>query len=349
VIFTVELEGGPYDVVVERGARERLAGLIAEKAPRAKNAVVVTSASLVEQPWFDVSTGVEEFTLFVPEGESAKTLSALEELLEAFADRRLSRDDVVVAVGGGAITDLAGFAAAVYLRGVALVNIPTSLVGQVDAAVGGKTGVNLLAGKNLVGAFHQPLGVLCDTDVLSTLAPRERLSGLGEVAKCWLLESRDVESLRASSLTELIEMAVNLKVALVAVDEREGGSRVLLNYGHTLAHALEKLALRRGSDEIRHGEAVAVGLAFAARLARALDRVDDDVVERHDEVLRVLELDGRLPAPYDTSELLEAMTFDKKARHDLSFVLAGPEGYSLVSGLDRDLVGNVLEHFKGES
>jgi len=151
------------------------------------------------------------------------------------AERRLSRDDVVVAVGGGAITDLVGFAAAVYLRGVALVQVPTSLVGQVDAAVGGKTGVNLLAGKNLVGAFYQPLGVLCDTSVLSTLATRDRLSGLGEVAKCWLLENRDVESLRASSLTELIEMAVNLKVALVAVDEREGGSRVLLNYGHTLA------------------------------------------------------------------------------------------------------------------
>jgi 5-deoxy-5-amino-3-dehydroquinate synthase len=349
VIFTVEVERGAYDVVVENGARERLATLIAEKAPRAKSAVVVTSSSLAQRPWFDVTSGIEQVTLFVPEGESAKTLSALEELLEAMAERRLSRDDVVVAVGGGAITDLVGFAAAVYLRGVALVQVPTSLVGQVDAAVGGKTGVNLLAGKNLVGAFYQPLGVLCDTSVLSTLATRDRLSGLGEVAKCWLLENRDVESLRASSLTELIETAVNLKVALVAVDEREGGSRVLLNYGHTLAHALEKLALRGGSDELRHGEAVAIGLAFAARLARALDRVGDDVVEHHDEVLRALELVGRLPAHYDPDELLEAMTFDKKARHDLSFVLAGPEGYSLVTGLDRAVVANVLEHFKGES
>lgn len=349
MIFSVELERGPYDVVVEHGARERLAPLIAERAPRAKSAVVVTSASLAEQPWFDVTSGIEQFTLLVPEGESAKTLSVLEELLEGFAERRLSRDDVVVAVGGGAITDLVGFAAAVYLRGVALVQIPTSLVAQVDAAVGGKTGVNLLAGKNLVGAFYQPLGVLCDTSVLSTLAPRERLSGLGEVAKCWLLENRDVGSLRTASLTELIEMAVSVKVALVAVDEREAGSRVLLNYGHTLAHALEKLALRRGPEELRHGEAVAIGLAFAARLARALDRVDDAVVAHHDEVLRVLDLDGRLPARYDPDELLEAMTFDKKARHDLSFVLAGPEGFSLVADLDRAVVANVLEHFKGES
>jgi 5-deoxy-5-amino-3-dehydroquinate synthase len=349
VIFTVELERGPYDVVVEEGARTRVAALIADKAPRAKNAMVVTSSSLAEQAWFDVTTGIEQFTLFVPEGESAKTFSALEELLEAFADRRLSRDDVVVAVGGGAITDLVGFAAAIYLRGVALVQIPTSLVGQVDAAVGGKTGINLDAGKNLVGAFYQPLGVLCDTSVLSTLADRERLSGLGEVAKCWLLEGRDVDSLRASTLTELIEMAVSLKVSLVAIDEREGGSRVLLNYGHTLAHALEKLALRRGTDELRHGEAVAIGLAFAARLARALQRVGDDVVEHHDRVLFALGLNGRLPAQYDTEELLEAMTFDKKARHDLSFVLAGPDGFSLVTGLDRAVVGNVLEQFKGES
>jgi 5-deoxy-5-amino-3-dehydroquinate synthase len=349
VNFRVELEGGPYEVVVEPGARDQLATVIAEKAPRAKSAVVVTSSSLAGQPWFDLNPGLEQFTLFVPDGESAKTLSALEELLEAFAERRLSRDDVVVAVGGGAITDLVGFAAAVYLRGVALVQVPTSLVGQVDAAVGGKTGVNLLAGKNLVGAFYQPLAVLCDTSVLSTLAPREQLSGLGEVAKCWLLENRDVASLHAATLTELIETAVGLKVALVAVDEREGGSRVLLNYGHTLAHALEKLALRRGPDELRHGEAVAIGLAFAARLARALGRVGDDVVEYHDEVLSALELKGRLPSHYPSDELLEAMTFDKKARHDLSFVLAGPDGYSLVTGLDRALVANVLEHFKGES
>jgi 5-deoxy-5-amino-3-dehydroquinate synthase len=349
VIFTVALERGPYDVVVEDGARQRLAALIAEKAPRARSVAVVTSASLVGQPWFDVTSGLEQFTLLVPEGESAKTFSALEELLEAFAEGRLSRDDVVVAVGGGAITDLAGFAAAVYLRGVALVQVPTSLVGQVDAAVGGKTGINLLAGKNLVGAFYQPLGVLCDPSVLATLSARDRLSGLGEVAKCWLLENRDVSSLRAATLTELIEMAVSLKVALVAVDEREGGSRVLLNYGHTLAHALEKLALRRGSDELRHGEAVAIGLAFAARLARALGRGGDEVVAHHDEVLRACGLEGKLPARYDPDELLEAMTFDKKARHDLSFVLAGPDGYSLVTGVDRSVVANVLEQFKGES
>lgn len=347
--FTVELAERSYDVVVGDGARDELAAMIATRAPRAKSVVIVTSASLAHQPWFSLSSGLEQFTILAPEGESAKTMDALADLLEAFAERRLSRDDVIVAVGGGAITDLAGFAAATYLRGVALVQVPTSLVGQVDAAIGGKTGVNLAAGKNLVGAFYQPLGVLCDTSVLKTLAPRERLSGLGEVAKCWLLEKRSVEDLRDASLDSLIEMAVGLKVAIVGADEREGSTRVLLNYGHTLAHALEKLALRRGPDELRHGEAVAIGLAFAARLARALDRVGDDEVKYHDEVLETLELDGRLPGNYDTDELLEAMTFDKKARHDLSFVLAGVDGYSLVTGIDRPVVANVLERFKGDS
>ena len=347
--FHIELGDRGYDVVVEDGARLRAAELIAERAPRAQSAAVVTTSALAAQPWGEIDTGLDQHSLFVPDGESAKTVPSLEELLDAFADLRLSRDDVVVAVGGGAVTDLAGFAAAVYLRGIGVVQIPTSLVGQVDAAIGGKTGINLRAGKNLVGSFHQPLGVLCDPEVLSSLPERERRSGLGEVAKCWILEGRDVASLHRASLTELIEVSVGLKVAIVSGDEREGGRRVLLNYGHTLAHALEKIALSRSADELRHGEAVAIGLAFAARLARALDRVSDDVVNYHDDVLGTLELDGRLSDLYETGEILDAMTFDKKARHDLSFVLDGPEGFSLVSGLDRVFVGNVLDRFKGES
>lgn len=347
--FGVELGDRSYVVVVQDGARHHLASLIADRAPRAQSAVVVTTPTLATQPWFDVDAGIAQHRLMVPEGESAKTFSALQELLESLAGLRLSRDDVVVAVGGGAVTDLVGFAAAVYLRGVGVVQIPTSLVGQVDAAIGGKTGINLGAGKNLVGSFHQPLGVLCDTSVLSNLPERERRSGLGEVAKCWILEGRDVVSLHRASLTELIEVSAGLKVAIVSDDEREGGRRVLLNYGHTLAHALEKIALARDDNELRHGEAVAIGLAFAARLARALDRVRDDVVTYHDDVLRTLELDGRLGHAYGTDEILEAMTFDKKARHDLSFVLDGPEGFSLVSGVERAFVGNVLDRFKGES
>lgn len=344
----VELKERRYDVVVGEGARHFLRELLDERAPKAKSVVLVTSGSLETTPWFDVESGREQFLVRVPEGESAKTMAVLEGLLEELAALRLSRDDVVVGVGGGAITDLVGFAAASYLRGVSLVQIPTSLVGQVDAAIGGKTGVNLRAGKNLVGAFYQPIGVLCDTEVLSTLPERERRSGLGEVAKCWLLEEREARAVADASLSELIESSVSLKARIVAGDEREGAHRVLLNYGHTLAHALEKISLRRDPDELRHGEAVAIGLAFAARLARALERVSDDVVAYHDEVLEEFGLDGRLPEQFAVEELLDAMTFDKKARHDLSFVLAGPAGYELVGGVEPSLVANVLKRFKGE-
>ncbi|MHB8380218.1 MAG: 3-dehydroquinate synthase family protein [Acidimicrobiales bacterium] len=344
---TVELDERSYDVVVDADARHQLADVIRRRAPRAKHVVLVTSPSLATQAWFDVQSGREQFVLTVPEGEAAKTMDALAELLEALAQRRLSRDDVIVGVGGGAVTDLTGFAAATYLRGVALVQMPTSLVGQVDAAIGGKTGVNLLAGKNLAGAFYQPLGVLCDTSVLTTLPERERRSGLGEIAKCWLLDGRAADELATTPLLSLIELSVRLKADVVSSDEREGGLRAVLNYGHTLAHALEKLSLRDSPDALRHGEAVAIGLVFAARLARALGRVGDDEVIRHVAVLEQLGLDTALPAHYDTNELVEAMGHDKKAHHDLSFVLAGPSGFSVVSDVNESTVRETLEQFKG--
>jgi 5-deoxy-5-amino-3-dehydroquinate synthase len=310
--------------------------------------VIVTTPHIAAQPWFDVTSGIEQHLLTVVDGESAKSLDVLETLLEEVAKFELSRNDVIVGVGGGALTDLAGFAAATYLRGVALVQVPTSLVGQVDAAIGGKTGVNLRSGKNLVGAFHQPIGVLCDFETIATLPERERLGGLGEVAKCWLLEGGFAAELTEVSLHDLIVMSVKLKAAIVSADEREGGRRALLNYGHTLAHALEKVALARDDDELRHGEAVAIGLAFAVRLAEALGRVDQSEVTRHDEVLEVFGLQRRVPEHFASSLLLEAMSHDKKAHHDLTFVLAGAEGFETVRGVDPQSVSDVLEKFRGE-
>src|ERR1700684_75462 len=176
---TVDLGERSYDVVLENGARHQLASLLAARAPRARVAVIVTTPSIAEAPWFGVRSGLEQHVLTVPDGEAAKSLDVLEVLLEEVAQFELSRSDVLVGVGGGALTDLVGFAAATYLRGIALVQIPTSLVGQVDAAIGGKTGVNLRSGKNLVGAFHQPIGVLCDLATIATLPERERLARLG--------------------------------------------------------------------------------------------------------------------------------------------------------------------------
>jgi 5-deoxy-5-amino-3-dehydroquinate synthase len=345
---TVELDERSYVVVVDVDARHQLGELIKRRAPRAKSVVLVTSPSLASQSWFDIESGRDQSVVTVPEGEPAKTVRSLEALLEELAARRLSRDDVIVGVGGGAVSDLAGFAAATYRRGVALVQIPTSLVGQVDAAIGGKTGVNLRAGKNLVGAFYQPLGVLCDTSVLDTLPERERKSGLGEIAKCWLLEGRRVDELDTTSLSSLIELSVRLKADVVSNDEREDGSRILLNYGHTLAHALEKLALRRNPAELRHGEAVAIGLAFAVRLAKELNLVEEEEVLNHDAVLEQLGLVTVLPAHYETEELLEAMGHDKKAHHDLSFVLPNSSGFAVVEDVDESTVRDVLERFKGE-
>ena len=348
MIVPVELGERSYEVVLEEGARHRLAALLSDRAPRAQTVAIVTSASLADQPWFDLVSGLDQHVVTVPDGESAKTMTSLELLLGRLADLELSRDDVIVGVGGGAITDLAGFAAAVYLRGLALVQVPTSLVGQVDAAIGGKTAVNLEAGKNLVGAFHQPIGVLGDYETLSTLPERERVGALGEVAKCWLLEGGHAAELAAVSLQDLILMSVRLKATIVSADEHEGGRRALLNYGHTLAHALEKVSLARDVDELRHGEAVAIGLAFAIRLAHALERVGESEVERHDEVLSALGLSIKVPKNFPTSTLLEAMAHDKKAHHDLTFVLAGAEGFDVVRGVDPKVVAETLERFRGE-
>ena len=344
----VDLGRRSYDVVLGEGSRHELQGLLQERVARARIAAIVTSPLLRTKPWFDFETGLEQHVLEVPDGETAKSWSTLEHLCETFAELRLSRHDVVIGVGGGAVTDLAGFASAIYLRGLPIVQIPTSLVGQVDAAIGGKTAVNLRAGKNLVGAFHQPVGVLCDTDMLATLPERERIGGFAEVAKCWLLEGRRASELPETSLSDLVALSVQLKAGIVMLDEFESGQRALLNYGHTLGHALEILALERGADELRHGEAVAIGLAFAVRLGHAMNRVGALEVENHDAVLRALGLSVHVPSYASTESLVRSMGHDKKAHHDLTFVLPGAAGFEVVHHIPPTLVSDVLDKFRGE-
>lgn len=345
MIIPVELADRSYEVVVESGARRQLATLIAQLAPDAQACCIITSEKLMSESWFDIDSGINQYTITVPDGEEGKTIEVLGEVLEQLAEAKLSRKDLVVSVGGGAITDLAGFAAATYLRGVAIIHIPTTLLAQVDAAVGGKTGINLAAGKNLAGAFHQPLAVLCDLEVTTTLPPEEIRSGLGEVAKCWLLEGKSSGEIISSTPQEFIELAVGLKARIVSGDEREGGARALLNYGHTLAHAIEKLALAQGSP-IRHGEAVAIGIRFAIRLARALGRVGEAEVKETDLVVAGFDLDFSIPPQFRSEYLVQAMSHDKKAHHDLTFVLASHEGFNVVSAVDRDIVFRTLEEFR---
>jgi 5-deoxy-5-amino-3-dehydroquinate synthase len=324
--ITVEVLLGEraYPVVVGPGVRVRLSELL---DPAARRIAVVTQANI----GFEVDPGREHEVFTIGDGEAAKSLATVEDLCRAWSRWGLTRADQVAAVGGGVVTDTAGFAAAVYHRGVGIVHVPTTLLGMVDAAIGGKTGVNLPEGKNLVGAFWQPVGVLCDTDALAALPERERLSGLGEMAKYHFLTGDD---LLALPLPERIAACVRIKAGVVAADERENPSarrgRAVLNYGHTLAHALETA----GRYDLRHGEAVAIGLVYAAELAAEVGRIGHTRVEEHRRVVAEYGLLATLPDTVDRAELVTLMARDKKAVDGLTFVLDGPDGIEVVTGVD---------------
>jgi 5-deoxy-5-amino-3-dehydroquinate synthase len=327
--LSVDLAERSYPVLVGPGARHEVGRFL---PPSAKSAVIVTQEAIKAAGWVDgLDPGVPSELFLIPDGEDAKTLATVETLARHFANAGLSRADVVIAVGGGIVTDVAGFAAATFHRGTAYVNVATSLLAQVDAAIGGKTGVNLPEGKNLVGAFWQPNAVLCDTETLSTLPPREWACGRGEVAKYAFLGDAPTAD---QPIEEQVARCVGIKAAVVADDEREGGRRMILNYGHTLAHALEGAALAEHHEwDVRHGEAVAIGLLFAALLARRLGRIDEARVEEHRHVIGSFDLPTDLPHGADADELLAFMGRDKKAQQDLTFVLDGPNGVEPVRGV----------------
>jgi 5-deoxy-5-amino-3-dehydroquinate synthase len=321
----VPLADRSYDVIVANGAIAHLDDVVPSSARRA---VIVTQPGIPIR----VDPGLPATTVEIGVGEHHKTLATVHTLCRAFAQAGLHRNDVVIAVGGGMVTDVAGFAAACYHRGTAVVHVPTTLLGMIDAAIGGKTGVNLPEGKNLVGAFWQPAGVLCDLDALASLPEREVRCGRGEMAKYHFLTGDD---LRAMPIVDRVARCVEIKADIVGEDEREGGRRVILNYGHTLAHALETAT----DHSIAHGEAVAIGLVFAARLARALGRIDDDRVGAHLRVVRdEYGLDAAVPPGVEPGLLVSLMARDKKALDGLTFVLDGPTGVELVAGVPDDVV-----------
>lgn len=305
----------PYDVVIGNGLLGELAALVEGSTrvllvhPRALRATADAVVAGLR------SGGVEAHAAEVPDGESAKSLTYAELLWGVLGQIGATRDDTVVGLGGGTVTDLAGFVAATWLRGVRVVQVPTTLLGMVDAAIGGKTGINTDAGKNLVGAFHQPAGVLCDLATLETLPRRDLTAGLAEVVKTGFIADPEILPLLeadptgASCLPELIERSVRVKAAVVSADPLEGGRREILNYGHTLGHALEKVERYRW----RHGAAVSVGLVYAAALGRLAGRLDDATADRHRSVLDAM----GLPTSYDPTawpKLHEAMRLDKKTR-----------------------------------
>ena len=335
---TIRVEtSAAYDVVVGHGLLSRLPGLI---GPTAQRVAVLHAAPL--QPMAEsicpslARHGYAVHAVPLPVGERAKTAEVAADCWSELGRIQLTRSDVVVSVGGGATSDLAGFVAATWLRGVRVVHVPTTLLGMVDAAIGGKTGINTADGKNLVGSFHEPAGVLCDLAALQTLPRPDLVSGLAEVVKCGfvadtaildLVEGSGAELVdpRGEVLRELVERSVRVKAAVVAGDLRETGSaacsaggvgREALNYGHTYGHALERVEAYRW----RHGAAVSVGLVFVAALARLAGRLDRATADRHRELLSHV----GLPVTYggDWPRLLAAMRLDKKARGDrLRFVV----------------------------
>ncbi len=290
----------------------------------------------------------------VPEGEAAKSAAVLEECWQKLGELGFTRNDAVIAVGGGAVTDLAGFVAATWLRGIRNVNVPTTLLGMVDAAVGGKTGINSAAGKNLVGAFHSPVGVICDLDTLITLPRPDLVAGMAEVAKIGLTSDptiladlrRDVTTCcdpSSSLMADLIRRAVQVKADVVGGDFKELSSsaskpalgREVLNYGHTFGHAIERVEDYRW----RHGEAISVGMIFVAELARLGGRLGESEVATHREILGSLGLPTSY-APGRWEQLLAAMQVDKKARgNTLRFVILTGIGHPVEwSGPDPDLL-----------
>jgi 3-dehydroquinate synthase len=323
---------GRYDVVVGHGLSDLLAAILTGQLGGAARVLLVHQGAVQAraESLCDVlaAAGLEAHRVQVPDGEDAKTVATLAQCWQLLGQAGFTRTDAVVGLGGGAVTDLAGFVAATWLRGVRVVQVPTTLLAMVDAAVGGKTGINTAEGKNLVGAFHPPHAVVCDLDTLVTLPRADLVAGMAEVVKCGLIADPAILDLVEAGpavavdpggpvLRELVERAVEVKAHVVTRDLRESSLREILNYGHTFAHAVEQVEGFRW----RHGEAVSVGLVYAAELGRLAGRTPGVLVERHRAVLASL----GLPLGYRGdrwSELLQAMRRDKKTRGDqLRFVV----------------------------
>jgi 3-dehydroquinate synthase len=321
-VSTVITVGGEatYDVVLGHGLAPQLPSLVAGATTVllvADPHVAGTVMPLVETLQAADLTVIEHT---VPDGEQGKALETVATLWDVLGSARLTRSDAIVAVGGGATTDVAGFVAATWLRGIRVVHVPTTLLAMVDAAIGGKTGINTSAGKNLVGSFHPPAGVLVDLDILATLPDAQWVNGMAEVVKAGfiadptildLIESdpAGASSARGAHTVELIERSIRVKADVVSTDLKEAGPREFLNYGHTLGHAIEQVE----HYQMPHGHAVSIGLIFAAALGRHSGRLDDATTDRHRAMLERV----GLPTGYRATalpELLDVMRVDKKSR-----------------------------------
>lgn len=364
VTVHVGLGDRAYDIIIGRGVLDQLGPRIAALRPGARTAIVTDHT--VAKHWLErtkaslASSGIASFDVVVGEGEASKTYPVLTEVCEAVIAGKLERNDLVIALGGGVVGDLAGFAASIVRRGIDFVQVPTSLLAQVDSSVGGKTGINSPHGKNLVGAFHQPRLVIADTAVLDTLSPRQFRAGYAEVAKYGVLgdaaffgwlEANHADLFAGGAARELaIAESCRAKAAIVMRDEREDGERALLNLGHTFGHALE--AATGFSDRLFHGEGVAIGMTLAAEFSAELGMLaasDADRVRRHLATVglptRLQDIGGFAQEGIgDAASLLALMGQDKKVkRGKLTFILLNALGKAeIVSDVDPARVTDFL-------
>lgn len=310
-----------YPVIIESGALEQSSQwrplIVSQKVLVVSNETV---APLYLQALLDSLEGMSVETFILQDGEASKSIANWTGIIDCLVDMKASRDVCLIALGGGVVGDICGFAAAAYMRGVSFIQIPTTLLAQVDASVGGKTAVNHVMGKNLIGAFHQPKAVVIDIKTLETLPAREFNAGLAEVVKygamCdseffwWLNSSADkIREREPETIIRLIEVSVRNKAQVVAEDELESGSRALLNFGHTFAHALEMLG---GYTQLLHGEAVSIGMVVAARLSEIRGMCEPGVCDQISALLSSFALPTILPESLATDSIITAMAMDKK-------------------------------------
>ena len=352
VTVDVALGDRAYDIVIGRGVLASLGERVAALRPGVRTAVVTDRT--VAKHWLEpaeaslAAAGIPTSRIVVEEGEISKTYAGLEKVSEALIAAKIERNDLVIALGGGVVGDLAGFAAAILRRGVDFVQVPTSLLAQVDSSVGGKTGINSPQGKNLIGAFHQPVLVIADTSVLDTLSPRQFRAGYAEVAKygilgdeaffAWLEKNHADIFAGGAGREHAIATSCRAKAGVVSRDERETGERALLNLGHTFGHALE--AATGFSDRLFHGEGVAVGMVLAAEFSAQLGMISSDDAGRIARHLSAVGLPTRLQdiagfaqeGLADADTLLALMAQDKKVkRGKLTFILLEAVGRAVIA------------------
>lgn len=330
--------GKSYEILIDRGLLKQ-AGALVSRITKAKRIAIITDSNVASLYESTLKLSLEKagFTVFThifPAGESSKNLSSISEMLEFMAEKGLDRKDLVVALGGGVCGDMAGYAAASYLRGIDFVQIPTTLLAQIDSSVGGKTGVDLPQGKNLCGAFHQPILVIIDPDVLSTLSDKYFADGMGEAIKYGCIKSQGLfEKLEKESAKDFVEQmifeCVDIKRQVVENDEKEQGERALLNFGHTFGHAIEKFYNFRGFS---HGEAISIGMVMAAKIGEEMAVTDIGTAERISRLLTKYDLPNSASAPFE--KLIVAMGADKKRDGDnINFVLLNSVGSSFIHSM----------------